>query len=132
MLGPLLNAGRTLIQGLLQLFYPKLCWLCGASLPQDRDGFCLPCQTELTTDPHPTCPLCSSTVGAHANLADGCPRCRKRALAFTASLRLGTYEGLLRDIVLQLKHHSGEGLAEVVGSLWAAHAEARLRATGAD
>jgi ComF family protein len=132
MLAPLWRAGRDLAQGLLQLFYPKLCWLCGVSLPPDGDGFCTPCATALTTDPHPTCPLCSSTVGPFAHLADGCPRCRNSALAFAAALRLGPYEGPLREVVLRLKHHSGEGLAEVVGALWAAHAEARLRATGTD
>jgi ComF family protein len=132
MLGPVLNAGRALTQGLLQLFYPKLCWLCGASLPQDRDSFCPVCAAALTTDPHPTCPLCSSTVGPFGHVSDGCPKCRKSALAFAAAQRLGPYDGLLRDVVLRLKHHSGEGLAEVVGGLWAAHSEAQLRATGAD
>src|SRR5205085_1670837 len=52
--------------------------------------------------------------------------------AFESVLRLGPYDGVLRDLVLRLKHHSGEGLAELVGALWAQQAEARFRALAAD
>src|SRR5262249_39585107 len=37
-----------------------------------------------------------------------------------------------RDVILQLKHESGEGLADLLGQLWAEHAEARLRDLHAD
>jgi ComF family protein len=42
-------------------------------------------------------------------------------------LRLGSYEGLLREVILRLKHLSGDGLAELLGELWAEHADAKLR-----
>jgi ComF family protein len=51
---------------------------------------------------------------------------------FESVLRLGPYDGLLRDVVLRLKHANGEGLAELVGALWAEHAAPRLRQLGAD
>src|SRR5262249_12622444 len=59
-----------------------------------------------------------------------CTHCRSAAFHFEAVLRLGVYEGLLREVVLRLKHASGEGLAELLGELWAAHAEPALRAAG--
>jgi ComF family protein len=47
-------------------------------------------------------------------------------------VRLGPYEGLLRQLVLRMKSYSGEGLAEVVGRLWVEHGQARLRELGAE
>jgi ComF family protein len=46
---------------------------------------------------------------------------------FDGVLRLGPYEGLLREVIPRLKHWAGEGLAEALGALWAAHSEAALR-----
>ena len=46
--------------------------------------------------------------------------------------RLGPYEGLLREVILRLKSWHGEGLAEVVGKLWADHAQETLRAEKPD
>jgi ComF family protein len=45
---------------------------------------------------------------------------------------MGPYEGLLREVVLRLKQRSGEGLAEVIGRLWAENDLLRLRGLGAD
>jgi ComF family protein len=58
-------------------------------------------------------------------------RCRNLRLGFDQAFRLGTYDGLLRDLILKMKHESGEGLAEAVGALWAEFAGARLAAAGA-
>jgi ComF family protein len=47
-------------------------------------------------------------------------------------LRLGPYDGLLRETILRMKHSRGESLAEVLGDCWGVHAQDRLRAVGAD
>jgi ComF family protein len=47
-------------------------------------------------------------------------------------MRLGPYEGRLRDVILQMKHWSGELLAESIGELWAAHSDKRFRELGVD
>jgi ComF family protein len=41
-------------------------------------------------------------------------------------------DGQLRELILRMKHVSGEGLAEVLGELWACHMEKRLRELKAD
>jgi ComF family protein len=71
-------------------------------------------------------------VGPYAETAGGCVGCRKEHFAFDAALRLGPYDGTLRDAVLRLKNHAGEGLAELLGEAWAERDAARLRALGAD
>jgi ComF family protein len=70
-------------------------------------------------------------VGPFVNLDGGCTVCRGVVYPFESVLRLGPYESLLRDLILRMKHASGEGLAEALGLLWAEHAAPRLKATGA-
>ena len=126
------NLGRELGQGLLALLYPGVCAGCGRSLDPDESHFCGSCRAALTADPHPACPRCASSVGPYAFVDGGCSRCRNDVFYFEGALRLGPYEGLLRDLVLRMKHSPGEMLAELVGGLWAEQAEARLRALAAD
>jgi ComF family protein len=121
----------SLLRGLLHLLYPGVCGVCGQPLPVDVDHFCAGCRLALTSDAEPTCPRCAATVGPFVHLPGSCTHCRGTSFHFDAVLRLGAYEGLLRDVVLRMKHASGEMLAELVGELWAAHAEPALRAAGA-
>jgi ComF family protein len=122
---------RELTQGLVQLLYPGLCHLCGQALPAEQTHFCAVCRSALTTDPFATCPRCAATVGPHVPLEDGCVHCRGVHFHFERAIRLGLYDGLLRDGILRLKHATGEGLADVLGALWASHAEGQLRSLGA-
>ena len=103
-------------------------------MPPEQDRFCSSCRSALTTDPFPSCPRCAATIGpfAFATLTDGCPKCWHSSFRFERVLRLGPYDGLLRDVILRLKHLSGDVLAELLGELWAERAEARLREVRAD
>lgn len=125
------DLGRELARGLLHLLYPGACAACGGALPPGQTDFCAACCTTLTTDPHPTCPRCAGTVGPFTNLEGGCTVCRDLSFPFERVLRLGPYDGPLRELILRMKHASGEGLAEVLGLLWAGYAGPALRAAGA-
>ncbi len=125
-------AGRELFQGALQLIFPAVCGACNRSLTADESNFCSECRSALTTDPFSTCPFCAATIGSHASVQDGCPQCRASHFHFERALRLGPYEGLLREVILRLKNRDGETLAELIGELWAEHAAARLRDFAAD
>ncbi len=128
----LTSVGREFASGVLHLVYPALCHLCGRALEHAEKYFCDPCRSALTTDRFPSCPRCGSTVGPFVSLQDGCHRCRGTPFAFDAVLRLGPYDGLLRDVVLRLKHGFSEALGEIVGATWAEHAEQQLRSAAAD
>ena len=123
--------GRELLRGLRDLVYPGLCAACDSPLTPDAEDFCPGCAARITADPHRICPRCCSPVGPFAEIEGGCPRCRDTAFHFESARRLGPYDGLLRDLILCLKHHTGEATAEALGRLWARHAEARFRETGA-
>ena len=108
---------RTLVSGLADLIWPRRCWVCEAECDAP---LCVPCHSDITSETGPTCPRCAGTVGPHTDLSGGCPQCRGVQFRFDTVVRLGAYDGCLRDAVLQLKHDSGEALAEVLGSLLAA------------
>jgi ComF family protein len=131
-LGRLARGGRDLGQGLLQLLYPGCCLSCGQALGPACRHFCAACRSALLSEPQRTCPRCAASVGPFARLDGGCAVCRGQPLPFHAALRLGPYDKLLRDLILRLKYHSGEGLAEVLGELWAAHAAAHFHALQAE
>jgi ComF family protein len=125
---------REFARGLLRLVYPGVCNVCGTALPPEQDHFCVSCRAALTTDMFCTCPRCAATIGpfALATPKDGCTHCANASFHFERVLRLGAYDGLLRDVIMRLKHLSGDGLAELLGELWAETSEAALRATQAD
>jgi ComF family protein len=109
---------RTLTHGLLQIIYPNVCWLCGQSIAPDAQAFCPACHDGVFMDVKPSCPRCAANVGPFANHA-ACSHCKAAGFAFDAAVRLGLYEGALRELVLRLKHGSHEGLAELVAQEWA-------------
>ena len=127
-----MSLAKDLAQGLLHLVYPGICPVCDAPVPPGEPFPCAACRAALTQDPHECCPRCATTIGPFALVEGGCSSCRDTSLHFEQVIRLGPYEGLLRDSVLRLKHARGEALAELLGSLWLAHQGARLREVNAD
>jgi ComF family protein len=132
MLDQFAHVGRELRDGLLHLLLPAGCYVCGVPLAASARHFCDACRTRLLTDPHPACPYCAATVGPHGTPDGQCPTCREESFAFERVVRLGPYEGVRRDVILMLKHHSNEGLAELVAETWARQARALFDALDVD
>jgi ComF family protein len=119
------------LYSLLDLVYPPRCLLCGKA-PPGRQRFCSACESGLFHDPHLCCPRCAARVGPFAVSDGSCPACRADAVPFLAAVRLGPYEGPLRDAVLLIKSNRHEGLAELLGERLAEIHAARLRALNLD
>lgn len=49
------------------------------------------------------CARCGGTVGPHEADGDGCAACRRLRLPWERAIRLGAYQGLVRDAVMDLK-----------------------------
>lgn len=114
-----------------ELITPNRCWLCLAGEMEGgpiHHGLCTSCRKEVTSDPHHLCRRCAATVGAFTEGDQACSTCRERNLYLDSTVRLGPYEGLLRDIILRMKTPIGEGLAEQMGNLLAEVKGAELRA----
>jgi ComF family protein len=122
----------TLARGLLQIFYPNLCWICRQPISPEQQSFCTSCREALCSDPRPNCPRCAATVGPYAELETGCPACRKEGFVFDRAVRLGPYEGPLRDVIVRMKHPLGQSLAEIVAAEWATRVLEKLRPLAID
>ncbi len=124
--------GRDLLIGARQLIYPGCCLLCGQLLPTEQSHFCSICHQELFADAQPTCPRCAGTIGPFAVVDGRCRACRNETFAFEQVIRLGHYDGLLREIILRLKDQRGEGLAELLGERWAKEMASRFASFNID
>lgn len=76
------------------------------------------------------CPRCGTSTGPFEADADGCPVCRKRRLAWSRSVRMGSYEGVLRDAILATKYTAWRRVGQELGADLGAVVAAALR--GAD
>lgn len=120
-------------RGVAQLIYPKLCLMCDAAEADGapfRHGVCPQCHHFLTADSSAVCPCCAATVGPHTDVSSGCMACRTRSFGFVQAVRLGPYDGRLRDAVLRTKSAPGEGLAEMLGRVLAEQTAPVLKAAG--
>jgi ComF family protein len=72
------------------------------------------------------------TVGPHTDVSKGCSVCRGESLGFESAIRLGAYDGKLREAVLRIKASNGEGLAEMLGRLFLDKYSTKLKAAGID
>lgn len=128
----LINLGREFLVGARHLLYPGSCLLCGQPLPVSVPHFCFDCRRDVFTDSHSTCPRCAGTIGPYAIVNGRCVACRDETFAFEQTLRLGSYDGLLREVILRLKNQRSESLAELLGESWAEQAAARFAALALD
>jgi ComF family protein len=70
-------------------------------------------------------------LGPHVDPNAGCSLCLRESFAFDAAYRLGSYDGLLRELILRAKFH-GPALAEYLADLWCDVAAEPLRNAGCD
>ncbi|MFZ2874210.1 MAG: hypothetical protein WAZ94_06980 [Phycisphaerales bacterium] len=63
------------------------------------------------------CSRCGSTVGAFEMDERGCTACRGVSLAWDRAIRLGAYEGLLRDLIHELKFTAWRRVGRDMGML---------------
>jgi ComF family protein len=131
-LNRLKDAGRDFLAGLRDIVYPGCCLLCGQVLPTGPTHFCLTCRQHLFTDRFPSCPRCAGTIGPFAVVEGCCRACREEPFSFEQVVRLGPYEGLLREVILRMKRQRGEGLSELLGACWAEQASAKFTTLNVD
>jgi ComF family protein len=124
--------GRDVLAGARDLVYPGHCLLCGRPLPPNQEHFCGVCRVDVFHDPHESCPRCAGTIGPFAVVEGRCRACRDESFAFERALRLGPYDGLLREIIPRLKYRTAEGLAELLGEFWAERAAEQFAALRVD
>jgi predicted amidophosphoribosyltransferase len=76
------------------------------------------------------CPRCGTNAGPFEADSAGCPACRRRRLAWSRCVRLGSYEGVLREAVLAAKFTAWRRVGQELGAALGRKVEAELRAEG--
>jgi ComF family protein len=136
----LVRAGwRGLRRGWTDLLFPGACVSCGSELVSDVGAddlpFCVECLDRLELFAGPTCRLCgvelpeSGPVGVSKR---GCFRCDGRKLWFDATIAGGKYTGLLRELLLRMKHAEGQSLSLAIGRLLADRCREKLESVEPD
>ncbi len=112
---------RQWLADVTELLCPSICWACGVTGDDPvllEHGLCASCHAAATDDPAVTCSRCAASLrSADAAAANGCIHCRDWPVPLAATVRLGPYDGVLRELVLRLKVPSGEPLAVRMGRL---------------
>jgi ComF family protein len=118
---PIFDSLKQVGSSVADLVWPRACLACDAPMSEPAPRcLCAGCEAATSTDPHLVCRRCSSTVGPHVPVDNGCPRCQDERYNFESVTRLGLYDGLLREAILRMKQPNGDALAEEFGRLFAA------------
>lgn len=107
--GPLSGFFGALWQGARQsaadLLFIDECLACHSQLPIGERSLplCTECLAQIPTPAWPRCRRCAAEVPPYPGPVDTCPRCIADKVRFDATICLGHYEGLLRDLILRMK-----------------------------
>ncbi|MCG3198154.1 MAG: hypothetical protein GHCLOJNM_02648 [bacterium] len=110
------------------LFFPPLCRACGEVLPVQGEEqiLCAACTHAVRLVSPPVCARCGAPLnGGQIQEGDieGCGWCRGRPLAFEAARSAATYEGPLRDLILEFKFKSSYRVRPYLVGVFLAGAE---------
>ncbi len=98
---PGLHALHRLGRGVVDVFYPPRCVLCGASLDEGEDSVCAQCTHNLPLIYSPHCPRCCRPILTRGGPEHLCSECATRVQP--AVLRI-VAAGMFRDDIRELIH----------------------------
>jgi ComF family protein len=109
---------KSVLQSLLDLIYPPYCLRCYKSLIHQPNKFicpeCLKSASEKRTDLQNICLKCGMFLGPHSGQKLDCPSCRTMRLTFKRNLAFGSYDGVLKDLILIYKYGREKVLSETL------------------
>ncbi|MBN1435782.1 MAG: ComF family protein [Sedimentisphaerales bacterium] len=106
---------------LLDLISPRLCEICDEPLALQDHGLCCRCWQRFADQQRllDYCRLCGRTAGRFSLVDGRCFQCRNRRPAVGYMVRIGTYQGLFRDLLISFKFHNGHHLDRMFGRMLA-------------
>lgn len=108
---------RALATALTEILLPALCVACEGVLAGNDRGLCGACRSRLHPMSEPCCPLCG--VPADSDTAP-CLACVASPPPQLGTVLWGSYDGVLRQAVLALKHQGHDEIARLLGRRLAA------------
>jgi len=112
----------------LDLLFPPICVSCQADIDEVMQGInlCQFCREQIQMVTWPTCLRCAARVPEIPGPVSECGHCRDDKLRFDRVLTLGSYEGLLGELVVRMKRDRSERLVRLFSSLLFAELRAQL------
>lgn len=105
---------------LRELVFPGGCPGCDAVLGLEDGPWCADCaQALMATIGDQYCPRCGLEIGPYLRDPAGCARCREEPSPIDGFARVGTYTGLLGQVIRKYKFERQQRLDVVLGSLLA-------------
>ncbi len=119
---------RELCRSAYRFVFPPACPLCHDEVDASScevDGrlvtpiLCDRCSSEIILAPGNRCLRCGVSLGPYVSSEQGCSRCRNREFRFDQVIRLGAYDGLLREACIRGKSsHTQPVSAALANALW--------------
>jgi len=116
-LGAARYGARSIGRMATDLVFPPVCLACDRELPPQtpEEGLCCECLAGFCYPRGTICPKCAACLPPNGDRRIRCAYCRERRYKFAGSFALGTYAGVLRQVVLRTKKSAHESLATAMG-----------------
>ena len=107
-----------LVHWLLEALWPRRCPACRLPTPSRGVDWCESCATALARSPgQPYCPRCGADASPLVVRAGGCPNCRGQSIRYSQLVRVGGYDGPLREAIIRFKYQGQAKLDRTLAKL---------------
>lgn len=110
---------RRLIEGLVDLVYPKRCHACKDKLAEAciEGLICSRCWSGIRKNIPPFCRSCGRRLDKTGFTKNICPQCQKTKLHFDRAFSPCVYEGVIRELIHEFKYNGKDYLARPLSRL---------------
>ena len=109
---------RNAINHLGELIYPPICSACNCKIINTDDTLCPECWQQLRQAILiSACPTCGKSTSQYEVFNGKCHNCQETSSEIEFIIRVGSYQGALKKLILDLKYHQQNRLDYFLGSL---------------
>jgi ComF family protein len=119
--------------GVLDMFYPRSCEGCGASL-NENDGLylCLDCLAHASVIRYPFCRICGQPVFGMIDHEYACYHCSEKRPHYDKARSCVMYDGVMRELLIRFKYYSALWLVPDFAVIMRAVLDAEFELEGID
>lgn len=110
---------RRLVDGLVDIIYPRRCQACKDKLAQDSIDklICARCWSKLKKNAPPFCHSCGRRLDKNGFAKNICAQCQKSAPHFDRAFSPCVYDGAIRELIHEFKYNGKDHLGRPLSRL---------------